>query len=154
MLIDTATTSEVLNQGMQKSGAEFYAFLIVVLIFAIVLMVLWFRSREKLKAPTSTSTSEAPGLTQSATIPTCNDCPQTENLKREFIHELKMFEIRMAVRMDALKERVELNEEREEGRLAAFERKLEDNFRDVHESIRSVHQRIDIHLQAHGSTHS
>lgn len=121
--------------GMEKSGADFYAFLAIVLILGIVALVLWFRLQQAKQG----AEKEPKQPQQDVQCTSQIDKASLLAALSPILLELQ----KLSTKFEILETTVEANQEREEGRLAELDRKMEDGFR-------GVHSRIDIHLQAHG----
>lgn len=144
-----STISNTAAAGMEKSGPEFYAFMAVCLILGLVGLVLWFQARtafQKVKEAGFTRDPEnkgqwiAPERRQSH--PACDICPELKGIEAILGQKIDGMKNEVLLRIQVLENNVEKTEERQEGRLVAIERKMDEGFR-------AVHDRIDKHLEAH-----
>lgn len=146
-VVDAA--SQAAAQGMAKSGGEYYAFLVVALLLGALCLVLWFQNRQHIQRAQEAGLVRDPEdpkkwavQDRRKAVPRCEACSELGSLEVKLSHQLAQMSDNLMDRMDTMEKNHDRTEKRQEDRLAAMERKLDDGFR-------AVHDRIDKHLEAH-----
>jgi hypothetical protein len=144
----SASVSHAVTQGMGKSGPEYYAFLLVALILGAICLVLWFQHRQTLQRAQAAGLIPDPDdktrwiVSERRAPVRCDACVEIAGIEDKLASQIDHLGDKLLARIEVMEANVERTEKRQEDRLAAIERKMDDGFR-------AVHDRIDKHLEAH-----
>lgn len=140
-----STASKMAETGMMKSGGDFYAFLMVVLLLGGLALWLWFRYRLQSTAkpePAPTAAQKEDDL--KALEGVLKQLLVTQSLTLENMMEAKLKSVKESqeASIKALEQKVDYNQRQEDDRLTRIERTVTDGFR-------AVHDRLDRHIDSH-----
>jgi N12 class adenine-specific DNA methylase len=143
------TLPTLAETGMSKSGTDFYAFLLVVLLLGTLALWLWFRYRLQQQSKTAIETETKTNKEQrvddlKALEGVLKQLMTSQSLHLESMMEakLKSFKDSQEAQFLALEKKVDYNQRQEEDRLTRLERTVSEGFR-------AVHDRLDRHIDTH-----
>ena len=131
------------DAGMTKTGSDFYAFMVVILLLGGFALWLWFKSNQaKSKPPSEESTCQANDLKALEGVMSQLLTMQSKSLESMMESKLKSFKEAQEAQFSALEKKVDTNQRQEDDRLSRLERTVTDGFR-------AVHDRLDRHIDSH-----
>lgn len=131
--------------GMTKSGSDFYAFLVVILLLGGFALWLWFKSSQaKNSKPSHSEESHDRANDLKALEGLLSQLLTTQSKSLESMMDSKLKSIRdsQEASIKALEHKVDTNQRQEDDRLTRIERTVTEGFR-------AVHDRLDRHIDSH-----
>lgn len=126
-----SSISKPLAEGMAKSGNDFYAFLLLVLILGGIALIMWYRLKSQSMQNSSTKDTLCDG-----------GCPELKGFEKILDSRFTSLEKMLLTRMQSIEHRMDTNEAREEVRFENLNSKMDEGFR-------ALHERIDTHIEKH-----